>query len=328
MFQWISSLFVFYNGCIKPSNKTYHITEARNTFQWLVGNVAYNIHYEQYNSHLQTTPLVLIHGFGTSSFHWRDNIPALSKTNPVYTMDLLGFGASDNPLDVNYTLELWRDQTVAYVKKIYHNNGCKPVILVGNSIGGHTAIYAAVNPEIREMVNAVILLNPVGIFKGKELPFSSSWIKWTLQPTVFHWLFHYFQSQIRDTMVILYPYHPERVDDALVSSILSPTEHPNARQIFSKILYTLLTGPHPYMEDILGQMSKPLYLLIGKADPWLLPSLYNDFLTNCPTAFGKWLEAGHCPHDEIPDEVNHLILSFMTLIGEPSDSYIQGNSVH
>ena len=30
------------------------------------------------------TPLVLIHGFGASAFHWRYNVPALAKERPVY----------------------------------------------------------------------------------------------------------------------------------------------------------------------------------------------------------------------------------------------------
>jgi pimeloyl-ACP methyl ester carboxylesterase len=58
-------------------------------------------------------------------------------------------------------------------------------------------------------------------------------------------------------------------------------------------------------------MTKPLYLLIGKNDPWLIPNIYHDFLKHCPTAFGKWLDAGHCPHDEIPDEINKLIITFL-----------------
>ena len=228
-------------------------------------------------------------------------------------MDLLGFGASHKPTDIHYTPEVWRNQTAEFVKKVYYANGCKPMVLVGNSIGGYTAIYAAVYPEIRDMVRAVVLLNPVGIFRGKELPFSTGWLKWVLQPMVFRWFFHYFQTNIRETLVSLYPAHPERVDDALVASILGPSEDPAARDVFCRILQAQLTEEHPYMDDLLCQMKKPLYVLMGKRDPWLLPTLYEDFMTHCPTAFGKWLDAGHCPHDEIPDEINELIITFMTL---------------
>ena len=313
MFQWITSLFLFYNGLRTPTSESTKLIKPLEKAPWYFESCGtpYPIHYEQYSTELNTSPIILIHGFGASSFHWRDNIPVLSKTNPVYTMDLLGFGASHKPTDIHYTPEIWRNQTAEFVKKVYYANGCKPMVLVGNSIGGYTAIYAAVYPEIRDMVRAVVLLNPVGIFRGKELP--TGWLKWVLQPMVFRWFFHYFQTNIRETLVSLYPAHPERVDDALVASILGPSEDPAARDVFCRILQAQLTEEHPYMDDLLCQMKKPLYVLMGKRDPWLLPTLYEDFMTHCPTAFGKWLDAGHCPHDEIPDEINELIITFMTL---------------
>ena len=39
--------------------------------------------------------LLLVHGFGASSYHWRYNIPELSKKYHVFAIDLLGFGLSD-----------------------------------------------------------------------------------------------------------------------------------------------------------------------------------------------------------------------------------------
>ena len=42
--------------------------------------------------------LVLLHGFGASSGHWRDNAEAIAAAGyRVYAMDLLGFGQSDQP---------------------------------------------------------------------------------------------------------------------------------------------------------------------------------------------------------------------------------------
>lgn len=47
---------------------------------------------EEEEARLRRTPLVLIHGFGASVFHWRYNIPQLAKYHRVYAVDLLGFG--------------------------------------------------------------------------------------------------------------------------------------------------------------------------------------------------------------------------------------------
>ena len=47
--------------------------------------------------HPQRPPLLLIHGFGASTDHWRKNIAELSKDFEVWAIDLLGFGRSAKP---------------------------------------------------------------------------------------------------------------------------------------------------------------------------------------------------------------------------------------
>jgi pimeloyl-ACP methyl ester carboxylesterase len=47
-------------------------------------------------------PVLLIHGFGASVGHWRNNIPAYAAAGyRTYAIDLLGFGGSDKPPQVN-----------------------------------------------------------------------------------------------------------------------------------------------------------------------------------------------------------------------------------
>jgi pimeloyl-ACP methyl ester carboxylesterase len=49
-------------------------------------------------------PLLLLHGFPTSSFDWRGVIDRLARTRRVVTLDWLGFGLSDKPSDIRYSL--------------------------------------------------------------------------------------------------------------------------------------------------------------------------------------------------------------------------------
>jgi pimeloyl-ACP methyl ester carboxylesterase len=49
-------------------------------------------------------PLLLLHGFPTSCFDWRHIIDALARDRRVVTFDFLGFGLSEKPSTVRYSL--------------------------------------------------------------------------------------------------------------------------------------------------------------------------------------------------------------------------------
>ena len=66
---------------------------------------------------LERPALLLVHGFGASTDHWRHNIPVLAQTHEVHAVDLLGFGRSAKPAGLTYGGALWRDQLVAYVQE-------------------------------------------------------------------------------------------------------------------------------------------------------------------------------------------------------------------
>jgi len=41
--------------------------------------------------------VVLVHGFGASSGHWRHTMPSLAERTPTFALDLIGFGGSSQP---------------------------------------------------------------------------------------------------------------------------------------------------------------------------------------------------------------------------------------
>ena len=95
-------------------------------------------------------PVVLVHGFGGSSGQWRatvEDVAASGRT--VYALDLLGFGASPKPpLDSSwafqYSIETWADQLQRFVDEIVcAQDGHPSAVLVGNSIGSLSCLYAA-----------------------------------------------------------------------------------------------------------------------------------------------------------------------------------------
>jgi haloalkane dehalogenase len=59
-------------------------------------------------------PVLLLHGWPTSSFLWREVMVPIARANRVVAPDLPGFGASDKPVGIRYSFEFF-DRTLDLV---------------------------------------------------------------------------------------------------------------------------------------------------------------------------------------------------------------------
>eukprot|EP00268_Persea_americana_P034426 TRINITY_DN3403_c1_g1_i3.p1 TRINITY_DN3403_c1_g1~~TRINITY_DN3403_c1_g1_i3.p1 ORF type:complete len:427 (-),score=81.19 TRINITY_DN3403_c1_g1_i3:749-1915(-) len=260
--------------------------------------------------------LLLVHGFGANSDHWRKNLPFLARSHKVYSIDLIGYGYSDkpNPRDFGtnsfYTFETWGTQL---------NDFCVDVVkseafFICNSIGGLVGLQAAImQPEI---CKGIILLNiSLRMLHIKKQP-------WYGRPII-----KSFQNLLRNTAVgkffykavatpksvrsiLCQCYHDtSKVTDELVEKILLPGLEPGAVDIFLDfICYS--DGPLP--EELLPKVKCPVLVGWGDKDPWEpieLGKAYGDF--DSVEDFIILPNVGHCPQDEAPELVNPLVESFV-----------------
>jgi len=262
--------------------------------------------------------ILLIHGFGASTDHWRFNIPVLSSEFEVHAIDLLGFGKSPKPNDVQYSGSLWKDQVIAYVKERIK----KPTIVVGNSLGGYAALAAGA--ELKELSAGVILLNAAGYFSEEKLvkknmlqtsieTVAGIFLKnIVLQRLIFENMRK--PSTIKKTLNQVY-INKKNVDDYLVNSIRKPSLDIGAFNVFRSVFNP--SGPQGEpLDELFKKLSSPLLLLWGSKDPWMNTpkkrGLYEKFTPKNTTEV--ILEAGHCPHDEVPEQVNQKILEWIESI--------------
>ena len=287
--------------------------EGYNFWTWR----GHKIHYVQQG---EGFPIVLIHGFGASAFHWRYNIPELAKKYKVYAVDLLGFGWSDKAL-VEYDALVWRDQIEDFLKEIVK----EPTILVGNSLGGFTALVTA--SGLPEQVVGVALLNSAGQFGNAkaETPESEETVlqKFILNPlkTVFQrvvlgFLFWQAKQPARIKSVLKSVYiNASNVDDYLVESITRPADDPNAREVYYRLMTRFMSNQTKYtLDSVLSKLSCPLLLVWGDLDPWVGPAKAIRIKEFYPNTSIVNLQAGHCPHDEVPEQVNSLLKDWVVSI--------------
>lgn len=104
--------------------------------------------------------VVLIHGSGpgvTSYANWRLVLPVLGEDFHVVAPDMVGFGYSERPEDVDYGLDTWAKQTVGLMDTL----GIQKAHLVGNSFGGAIALRIA--SEQPERVDKLVLMGSMGV---------------------------------------------------------------------------------------------------------------------------------------------------------------------
>lgn len=277
----------------------------------------WNNHQVRYTVAGEGKPLLLIHGFGASIGHWRKNIPVLAeKGYKVFAIDLLGFGDSAKP-PINYTLELWQQQ----IKDFWSAHIKEPTVFIGNSIGGLISLMLMTNyPEITA---GGVLINCAGGLNHRpdELKFPlnlvmSAFTKLVSSPVTGKLIFNNIRrkNQIRRT---LYQVYCDRtaVTEELIDLLYTPACDPGAQQVFASVL-TAPAGLAP--QKILPNLQHPLLIIWGAEDPWTPitgAKIYQQLADKNPDVKFQVVEAaGHCPHDEKPEEVNSLISNWLTSV--------------
>lgn len=265
------------------------------------------IYYVKAGERSRRPPLLLVHGFGASTDHWRKNLDGLQDEFEVWAIDLLGFGRSAKP-DLQYSGNLWRDQLHDFITEVVQ----APVVLAGNSLGGYAALcVAAQRPDA---ARGLVLLNSAGPFSGAMTPPKPSFrraLQQTvqsilLQPVPSFLLFQYTRqrSVIRKTLEKVY-LDKTAVTDQLVEDIYRPSCDRGAAQVFAAIFKSPQGEP---VDHLLQQLTCPLLMLWGEGDPWMnVRDRGAKFREYYPSLTEYYLQAGHCPHDEVPDQVNALL---------------------
>ncbi len=269
-------------------------------------------------------PIILLHGFGASSKHWRDNSYYFAqKGYSVYSIDLIGFGNSAQPgiRDIGKLDNgVWCNQVSDFIKQVVRPTTSKKIILIGNSLGSLVALTCAVylKNEILSVI-ASPLPEPLEIIKRKS-KLNSIFEK--IRTKLIKNFFKVFPLEIFLFLIIKLGiiklglnsayYKKDRVDKELINIVRKPV----LRKTSAKALRAMCIGMATR-----GDKLKASYLLeqlsLSKKIPFLL--LWGEKDNFIPLFFGKkiakiyiWVElkiisnSGHCVHDEDPSLFNKI----------------------
>jgi len=295
-----------------------------------------NWYYKDLRVHFRVTgeesnpPIVLIHGFGASSDHWRNNAEVFASEGfRVYGIDLLGFGKSEQNLQgkIKYLdNQIWANQLASFLDEVVKVKKNGKAVLIGNSLGALTALTTlSKRAELIKTVIASPLPEPVFVIPIRL--FSPSWIL-KAKSFLIKLIFYLFPLKalvnlISRTKLITFAlqsaYFRSISNDNLLKRIVSvPARRVHAYKALRSMCIGMSNRPNDakgpsIIEKIKNLPNRPPILLIWGNQDKLIPI----FLAKKLIKLHPWLkltvvnEAGHCLHDELPRNFNQIVLKWL-----------------
>jgi pimeloyl-ACP methyl ester carboxylesterase len=194
----------------------------------------------------------------------------------------------------------------------------EPAVFVGNSIGALLSLMMLAHHP--EKARGGVLLNAAGGLNHRpeelNLPLRvmmSGFTKLVSSDVVGPVLFNLVRQKPRLRRTLYQVYRDRTaVTDELIDLLYQPSCDPGAQKVFAAIL-SAPPGPRP--EELLPQVTQPLLILWGEADPWTPitgAKVYQELATlSNQIEFIPIPDTGHCPHDERPEVVNQQIIRWL-----------------
>ncbi len=249
-------------------------------------------------------PIVLVHGFGASSFSWRGNLNPLAKAGfTVYAPDMRGFGLSDKGWDKSMSQDAQADRLKAFMDAM----GIDRAVLAGNSMGGGIVTNFALRYPDR--VRGLVLVDPA-IYDGLHGGVASQLVS---LPGLQRWGQHLVRfilvDDARNAGIIKSAwFDPSKVTPDVLRGYRRALQTP---EWDLGLLALLRDGLGSDLGPRLKGLNVPTLIVWGDHDTWISPSnapkLHQDIAGSKVAIIP---DAGHVPHEEQPEEFNRLVIDF------------------
>lgn len=249
------------------------------------------------------SPVLLIHGFGGWSRDWTHTIPILAESHEVFALDLPGWGLSEKPADFDYSIEAQAE----FVLDFMAHFGLDNVDLIGNSMGGGIAVH--LTTQYPNRVRKLILIDSVG-YEGYRiwhnmllLAVQIPGISYVVKP--FLPIFPRFRHR---TQWLFGGSKKVSLDDYRDHYLPLLTEG-SAESLVNMVKTLRLDS----VQERIASVNKPTLILWGEKDPFM--HVKHAYLFEAAIEGSELVVfpgIGHVPQTEVPQQVNALILEFLS----------------
>jgi pimeloyl-ACP methyl ester carboxylesterase len=251
-------------------------------------------------------PVVLLHGFGASTYSWRKVMPGLAAHFRVVAIDLNGFGYTQRPRDLaSYTRE-GQGQLVLDVMDALH---IERAHIVGHSYGGGITLWlASRHPE--RFLSMVLVDSSAPTYANDRRSRIAS-----LKPLTSLFIRSFVLRPATVRKSLLRSFH----DPALVTPELVQAYFDRIRiEGVIDAYYGLTVPAHGPAETVdLAKIGVPALGVWGEDDRIVL--LENGRRATARLPHGRFVsipQAGHMPMEERPEEWLRIVLPFLEKEGD------------
>lgn len=261
-----------------------------------------SVHIERYGH--GGAPVVLLHGFGTSSFIWRNIAPEIALANrTAFAVDLFGYGESDRPFDADFSIAAQAE----FVDRALTALRLPKATVVGLDLGGAIALrLAASRPE---RVERLFLVNPIAL---DEIPAGDIT---TLQRNTARFAFRVSKGILGVAPILGELLRRSVADEAhmpdkLVARYLAPYV---GEEGLNHLLLLARSIDDEDMEDInLRSLPQQTLILWGDQDPWITPKFADRLADTIPGSRVIHLPGvGRLVPEESPESLLSVLLEFI-----------------
>jgi pimeloyl-ACP methyl ester carboxylesterase len=250
---------------------------------------------------------LLLHGFGASTFTWREIVQDLAERGTVVSFDRPGFGLTERPLEWQGINPYSPQANLELLEGILDHFDVEKAVLVGNSAGGTIAMQAAL--RFPERVQALVLVDPA-IYSGGGAPV---WIRPVLSTPQMRRLGPLFVRQVfgsADGLLNMAWHDPSRITPEIQAGYERPLQVEN----WDRALWELtLASRESNLEEVLTQVQTRTLVITGDDDRIVPTDEAIRLAAELPNAELAIIEnCGHVPQEECPIEFMQAMDEFIS----------------
>jgi pimeloyl-ACP methyl ester carboxylesterase len=246
--------------------------------------------------------VLLLHGSGpgvSAWANWRHAIPALAGSARVLALDLVGYGATERPDTVRYSLRTWTDHVWNFLDEL----GIDKVSVIGNSLGGRIAMQMAEDNQDR--LDRLVLMGAPGV--GMTLTEGLKALR-SYEPS-----FDAMSTLLKNYFAV----DKSIITDDLVQIRYEASAAPGAHEAYRLMFF------HPdhagselaVSEDQVRAITVPTLLVHGREDRVVPVDVAWNMIDLLPNGdLHVFSRCGHWTQIERADEFNRLVADFLEIV--------------